>query len=178
MRKLLTCTLALTVLLLASCTASKEIPLKGSYLEPPYQITTDKTTEEVWDQLIDLFAQKGLPIKLIDKSSGLIISERSLLTTTIEDKEGKLKDDKAFIVVPKRYNRQTGLYVPILSLSDITGEWNVRVKKKGEQSLINVNIVNVHYEYYDPSLKTRRDGILYSYKSTGELEKLISNTIK
>ena len=100
MKKLL---LIISVSLLTSC-ASKVIPLKGSYPTTPIEITSTKSFDDVWDNLVDMFAQKGLSIKIIDRSSGLIVSDRSKLSTTIENKKGGLQDPTAFIVVPKTMN--------------------------------------------------------------------------
>ena len=76
----------------ASCASTKinVIPLKGTYPVTPIQITTEKKFDEVWEKLVDVFAQKGLSIKIIDRSSGLIVSDRSLLTATVENNDGSL----------------------------------------------------------------------------------------
>ena len=118
-------------LFLISC-SSKLIPLKGSYAEPPYQITSSKNFQQVWDNLVDLFAQKGLSIKIIDKSSGLITSDRSILKTTIEKKDGSLQNPEAFIVLPQIYEPGPNRYVPLANGSDVVGEWNVRIKEINE----------------------------------------------
>lgn len=167
----------LTECLLIGCNV-KTIPIKGSYLKPPYVLTTNSPFEQVWDKLIDLFAQKGLPIRIIDKSSGLITSDRAILTTTVETKDGKLKNPTAFIVIPQVYDPGTRKYSPISKYSDVSGEWNVRVKQSDGQTTINVNIVNVKYQTWDAYYKVNRDVILTEYQSTGVFEKLIAETIK
>ncbi|MBS1921368.1 MAG: hypothetical protein JST17_14040 [Bacteroidetes bacterium] len=164
-------------LFLAACNV-KTIPIKGSYLKPPYVLTTSSPFENVWDKLIDLFAQKGLPIRIIDKSSGLITSDRAILQTTIETKEGKLKDPAAFIVIPQIYDPGSRKYSPISKYADVSGEWNVRVKQSDGQTTINVNIVNVRYQSWDAYHKVNRDLILSEYQSTGVFEKLIAEKIK
>lgn len=163
--------------LLVSCSV-KTIPIKGSYLKPPFVLTTTTPFEKVWDKLIDLFAQKGLPIRIIDKSSGLITSDRAILTTTVETKDGKLKNTDAFIVIPQIYDPGTRKYSPISKYSDVSGEWNVRVKQSDGQTTINVNIVNIKYQNWDAYYKVNRDITLNEYQSTGVFEKLIAETIK
>jgi hypothetical protein len=141
-------------------------------------MTTSSQFEKVWDKLIDLFAQKGLPIRIIDKSSGLITSDRALLPTTVETKDGKLKDPLAFIVVSQIYDPGTRKYSPISRYADVSGEWNVRVKQTDGQTTINVNIVNVKYQSWDAFHKVNRDVMLTEYQSTGVFEKLIAEAIK
>lgn len=92
--KLLFCILIASLL---SCISSKLkiIPIKESYPNIPMVFQSDKSFEQVWDNLIDLFAQKGLSIIIIDKSSGLLISNRSKLASTYEMKNGKLNNPGA-----------------------------------------------------------------------------------
>ena len=181
--------LFISTLFLASCfTSSKIIPLKGSYPSLPIVITTDKDFNTVWDKLIDLFAQKGIPIKLIDRSSGLILCERSLLKTTVEDKKGVLEDNTAWIVVPKEHNpalnrdiaitgSTSGVYSKKMIPNDVNGEWNVRVKSESGKTSINVNIVNVKFEDFGANGYSKLLNVS-SYKSTGIFEKIISDEIK
>ena len=188
--------LIIAALLLSSCGTTKEIPLKGTYPAMPIQISTDKSVDYVWDKLIDLFAQRGLPIKIIDRSSGLIVSDKSILKTTIEENNGQLQDNSAWIVVTKKLDAGLNRTVPITGTTsgayskqmvprDVTGEWNVRVKKSENGStVINVNIVNVTFsDYVATGLGTPgyyKDLPLNAsfYKSTGTFERLITDLIK
>ena len=182
--------LVVATIFLNSCATTKIIPLKGVYAEMPIEIKSNLSFDAVWDKLIDLFAQKGLAIKIIDRSSGLIISDRSLLKTTTEDSKGKIDDPTAWIVVPKQKNPSTGREEPISGTSsgvyakkmipnDVIGDWNVRIKKLDDgKTSINVNIVNVRYEDIAPGSGYKKEFNLYGYKSTGVFENLITNTIK
>ncbi|MDF2193353.1 hypothetical protein [Paraflavitalea sp. CAU 1676] len=100
------------LLLLFSCRTAKVIPLKGNYEKTPVIYTSEKPVNEVWDNLIDLFAQRGLPIKFTDKNSGLIISDNMALTATWEDKNGTLVHPDANIVVRKIYNVAANAVLP------------------------------------------------------------------
>lgn len=183
------------ILLLATVTVSfiscsmKIIPVKGNYPQPPIQITTQKTFDDVWDKLVDLFAQNGFSIKIIDRSSGLLIAGSTNMPATYEDKNFKLVDPNAFIVVPKYYDQGTQKYYPVtkvgagpyatkeyLEMTDrVSAEWNVRIKKSDSGTLINVNLVNLSYTIvYD---KTPQMKPLTEYKSTGVFEKLIIDLI-
>ena len=167
------------LIFLSGCSL-KTIPIKGTYLKTPYIITSDKNFEQVWDKLIDLFAQKGLPIKIIDKNSGLIISEKLILPITIELKSGQLKNPSAFIVVAQVYDPGSRKYYPIgryyNSIFGVSGEWNVRIKKNDDKTIINVNLVNVTYEY--ELAHVPKQILLKEYQSTGVFENLIADAIK
>ncbi len=176
--------------LLLSCAAPKVIPLKGNYPTQPIEITSNKNFDELWDKLIDVFAQKGLSIKIIDRSSGLVVSDRSLLPATIEDKNGNLMDPAAYIVVPKIYNKVAKRFIPITKIitgpyvsksyvdkaDPVSGDWNVRIKKTNTGTVINVNIVNITYTSLEN--KIQKETILQDYKSTGVFERTLADLIK
>jgi hypothetical protein len=186
MTKLLPITI---VFILLSCAPAKYIYPKGSYPTTPMEFASSKTFDEAWDRLVDVFAQKGLAIKIIDRSSGLIVSERSALPATIEDKFGKPINPDAFVVVPKFKNAgtnreepisgtSTGVYAKKMIPNDVYGEWNVRIKKTATGSLINVNITNVTYNVFVNMTKTYDKRTLSEFKSTGVFENLLANLIK
>jgi hypothetical protein len=177
MKKILS--LLLSTALLVSCVSIKTVSIKGNYTDPLYQITSDKRLDQVWDKLLDVFAKRGLAIKIIDKSSGVIVSEPSILTVTTENKDFTVKDSKAFIVVPQTFDPANRKYTPITKNSEVRGEWNVRVKQDGEQTLLYISISNIKYEAYDyHTRRINKDIILIDYKSTGVFEKIIEAVIK
>lgn len=165
----------LLMILFFSC-AVKIIPLKGNYPDKPYEIIVDKSKDKVWDNIIDLFAQKGLSIKIIDRSSGLIISERTALTWTYEDKNGKLENLSAWAVVPKIYdpgaNRIVGYY-------NVSGDWNIRIKDAQDgKTVLNVNLVNITSENPYKSYLSQATSPIPGAKTTGVFEELIAIAIK
>jgi hypothetical protein len=178
----------LMVFVFTSCT-SKIIPIKGNYPQTPMVFQSENSFEKTWDKLVDVFAQKGLAIKIIDKSSGLIISTNSQMLATPEDSKGNPKDPEAFIVVPSV--KISGEIKPIsgsnqgaytakskIRFNPVYGEWNVRVKPNGTGSTINVNITNVTYELPVTSKYSDRTVILSDYRSTGVFEKILADLIR
>ena len=162
-----------TVLLLAACSV-KTIPLKGKYQSETYYQNTSSSVDKVWDKLVDLFAKRGLSIKVIDRSSGLIVSDKYKLTYTFEDKTGKLLDPTAFVVLPKKIIPGSNT---VFSPGYITGEWNVRIKDDGKGgTVINVNLVNIND--VSTSLRGGSTESLSEAISTGVFETYIYNTIK
>jgi hypothetical protein len=175
-----------------SCT-TKIIPIKGEYPSTPIVYSSTQPFDSAWDKVIDLFAQKGLTIKLIDRSSGLIVSEKTVLITSMEDDKGKAISSLAEIVVPKYKDGSTnGRYVPISGTTSgpyaavmvprpIFGEWNVRLKKLSTGGTsINININNLFYldEYIVGGHVMNNPVPIQFYKSTGIFEQFIYDQIK
>lgn len=156
---------------LASC-SPQMYPLKGKYLEKPYRTTSSKSFDEVWDNVIDLFATKGLSIKLIDKSSGLIVSEKtSLMNDYTYEYKGNLVDSDAYVVVSRVIMADQDI-----NPESITAEWNVRVKPNGSNgSTVNVNLTNIQCSN---STKYKGGAVYYTAKSTGVFEKTFANMVK
>ena len=186
MKKLI---LLLIVVILCSCIGTKPIAYKSTYPTTPIIFNSNKNFEQVWDKLVDVFAQKGFSIRLIDKSSGLIVSQKSLLSTTFEGKDGKPINPNAYIVVPAvNWN---GRLVPItgsnagayatekqIQAIPVSGDWNVRVKSNGAGSTINVNINNLFYDSYFAATKLYLPVSISNAKTMGVFEKELSDIIK
>jgi hypothetical protein len=169
--------------LLASCYTVKTIPIKGTYLRPPYTDTATIAKEQAWDKIIDFFAQNGLSIKIIDKSSGLIISDHTAVPATYESKLGIPEKKDAWIVLPKRIDPNSRKPFPIKS---ITGEWNIRIKElPDKRTFVNVNLVNLtkteNSIISTGGFKTTtipQQVAVLDFKSTGLFEKTICEMIK
>lgn len=159
------------LLLLISC-APKITPIKGDYLNKPYSITSDQNKDAIWDKIIDLFAQKGISIKLVDRSSGLIVSDKTALTYSWEDTKGALVKKDAWVVIPKVFDRGS---MKLIKPSIIIGDWNIRIKATPDnKTAINVNLVNIRGSYLlDSHTEVPIDG-----KSTGAFEQMIADNIK
>ena len=178
----------ITIAILTFSCTPKIYPVQNHYADLPYTVRTENTFDNVWDKLVDLFAQNGLSIKLIDRSSGLIVSDNSPITTTWEDKHGDLVHPDADIVVPKMKQNDWQVFIPFFggyykkselkNPSVVRGEWNVRIKKDGEGAIINVNLVNVTYEDWDRVRKVSMIRNLSDFKSTGNFEREIAEFIK
>lgn len=182
--------LFISVIFLSSCFTLKIMPLTQTYPFTPMIFTSDKPFDKAWDNLVDVFAQKGLSIRIIDKSSGLIISSRSLLSVTTESKTGGLTDPSAYIAVPYYLtnknripitNPYVGPYVNMktFKINPVYGDWNVRIKPNASGgSTINVNITDIYYDYIDQHQKEIKNTPLKFYRSTGIFEKDLSDLVK
>lgn len=185
---------AVLLISLISC-STKIYPVKGTYTSPPVTFTSPNSFDVVWDKMVDMFAQKGFAIKIIDRSSGLIISNGKM-PVTVEGKDGSLEIKDAFVVVPSmkmigggvavqgKYVASTGWHYDnikkknIVVNNPIIGEWNVRIKSNGVGCTININIVNTFTEDV-----TTYDGKFFrghsvDVQSTGYFENYIFEKIK
>ena len=164
-----------SILFLASCVSTKTIAVKGSYLQRPFEVISENSKDAVWDKLIDLFAQKGLSIKIIDRSSGLIISEETALLWSWEDAKGTAQKREAWVVIPKVIDIANKK--PIKPYR-VTGEWNVRIKQNSEgKTVINVNLVNFK-AIENPRTTLYPQTALTGAQSTGIFEKIIADSIQ
>lgn len=169
--------IAIIVFLFSSC-APKLIPLKGNYPQTPIIYYTGTNKDKVWDNIIDFFAQRGISIRIIDRSSGLIISTPTNLAWTQEDKNGNMKNKDAYISIPLLYDKGAKKYYKPTSL---TGEWNIRIKEVDGKTSINVNLFNIEASYYSNNYTYRTSNYLVAItdgKSTGVFEKLIFEIVK
>lgn len=164
---------------LFSCMATKTIPIKGSYPAPPIVTISDRPFEKVWDNVIDYFAQNGIPIKIIDKSSGLIVSDKAKLSWSFEDKNGQIFSKTAFVVLDKIIDKMSGKpFVP----ESVTGEWNLRIKTDGGRTLINVNLFNIQATYgkyyYSSYSHTVIEPVNIEGRTTGVFEHKFEDMVK
>ena len=172
--------LIFTCFITVSCFTLKKIPLKGRYVNEPYIIISEKPYDEVWSNTIDLFTTQGLSIKLLDKSSGLIVSEKTsfLNDYTFEDKNGDLENPDASIVIEKYTYK--GNNKPVIKPEELTGEWNIRIKNTGNgKTEINVNLTNANGSTFIAGSDFSAPEIIsFVGKSTGNFEETVSKTLK
>lgn len=169
-----------SMVFIVSC-AVKPIALKGNYSKEPHTIFSVNSFENVWDKLIDLFAQVGIGIKLIDKSSGLIVANSTTVGVTYEDKNENLADPTAWIVSSKIYEPGAKKYFYPKTASV---EWNVRIKKAdGGGTNINVNITAINSQtsvtQVGPIVAVPTVSLMSTQSySTGVFEKKLSDYLK
>ena len=153
----------------------KTIPLKGRYPEQSTEYITNESFDKVWDRVIDLFAKYGIPIKTIDKSSGIIVANKSNFIATFENENGSLIDTNAcFVAVKLIVPANNRLIQPVYVSSD----FNVRVKKLEDNNVsIVINVFTNKAEYYWMAAPTPS---VFNGKvaSTGKLGRAIIKLLK
>ncbi|MEX6689244.1 hypothetical protein QTN47_17170 [Danxiaibacter flavus] len=131
----------LALILLLSACSPKAVPLKNTYDTKPFEVVSKSDFETVWGRVIEMFAKQGIGIKIIDKSSGLIVAENTAAPVTTEDKNGNLLNPKAWAVIQKIYDPASGKY---LYAKEGNIEWNIFVKRNQDSTTtVNINLINV-----------------------------------
>lgn len=166
--------LLVVVVSLQSC-VQRIVPLMGKYQEGSVKSKINSPIEDVWESIVDVIAETGASVKIIDKSSGLIMADahsfKGLLTT--EDRTGKIINPNAFIVMEKT-SYGFGLEdVP----KNAIATWNFRVKEDGDgSSIVGVNLHSIQIKlwYLD---KNETKFILLRGESTGNFEKWLIDSV-
>jgi hypothetical protein len=160
-------------LLLASCSI-KWYPLKGHYPETPIIYHSDKSFDETWDKIIDLFSQQGFAISIMDKNSGFIASKKTGITSSYEDRKGKIIHPDAMVVLQRNnINQDMKLKNPN---EGIRAEWNIHIKKDKTGTSVNINMVNIEIMVVGGS--THVEWVAAHGRTTGSLERIIYDAIK
>jgi hypothetical protein len=170
------CILIVIAVLFSSCFIEKHFAVSGTYPVGPFIYKSEKSFDTVWSNIIDLFGEKGLAIRINDKSSGRLTGYSNQIPWTYENDSLKPNKRDKYLVVGRHY------YLGQIVRPEISeGEWNISVMSTPSGgSIINVNLISpqvysiLHYGY---RLKESRK-ICFDCKSTGEFEKMIADLIK
>jgi hypothetical protein len=146
--------------------------LEGRYQEEPYIIKSSQSFEKVWVNVVDHFAQKGISISLIDKSSGLIIAKKRFVSTNWTYEENKLPKNSGAYVVVSRCGYVTGYDFKDFNPEYVDGEWNVRIKEQDGKTYININLFNLMAQGKSETINGAfyPNPCIYTVKSTGVFE--------
>lgn len=125
--------MVLIALTMTSCFATRQI--KGTYPQNLHSVVSTLSVDEVWSKVIDFFATSGVPINVIDKSSGLIVSQKMTFPTTGENRDGTLVKESAYIVSPSQIIN--GIPQPVKQVAAV---WNIRVKDVAGKTSISINL--------------------------------------
>lgn len=117
--------ITLTVFSFSSCSFDySHAPLQGSYEDKAFVGYSKKPVPEVWDNLVTFVTKEGLDVKVVDKNSGLMISERtSYVESTCAERKGKPYAPEKYIVT-SHVGARPDKFTP----SRITAAWNAIIK--------------------------------------------------
>ncbi|MBA4849514.1 hypothetical protein [Emticicia sp. BO119] len=167
MKKVFTLLLALCIF--SSCQQKLLYPLKGNY-PGNYALVTDRSPDEVWNDILAYCSQSGIELKITDRKSGLIISKwYRLRTYTFENQDGTLQENGADVVI--------GCETPGKFIGDCQAPniiWTNIIFKLNERSSKTALTVRLS----DLIAWYSRWEYLKEVKSTGVLEKQIIERIK
>jgi hypothetical protein len=151
----------------------QHIPIKGNYTVKN-EFISQKPYDEVWSNIIDIFAKNGIPIGVLDKTSGIITSpEQSFPNNyTYELDNGSLENPTAWIVLERIVGPDGRQVTP----QKVTAIWNVRIKQINTGVSVNINLLNINGSL----VSTSRYGTIsetWNGKSTGVFESIIFKQI-
>ena len=158
------------VIIINGCTPDS-IPLKGKYVgDNPIEFTSTKTSDSLWLTIRQIFSEKGLVIKKIDTEKGLIVTKKTpfISVYTHEDKEGKLVEPQAWVVLQKDFTKRK-----VWKPKTIYGEWTIQINET-ESGVTKINIDPLVICTYYPNMFTKMET---RGQSTGKLESLIDSTL-
>jgi len=172
--RLMILTVLLSAFLLLSSCAAKQLSRNYQQVHKTY---SSKSKDEVWKKIIEFMAINGVSPQVLDKESGLIVSQDMDFVSnyTFEDGDGGLENPKAWIVV-EDYSYDSML-LPY-QLESITGIWNIRVAEEAGKTLINVNLVRLTGNWYGTAGANRNQRVRVNAQSLGNFEKMIMNYVQ
>ncbi|MCX6158795.1 MAG: hypothetical protein NTY74_12525 [Ignavibacteriae bacterium] len=173
MKKLFTALFILTVTttLFLGCTGSPaEYDKPKDYIVEKEQ-TFENNFETIWQKIIDWFASHNTPIKILDKSSGIIASEYNLST-----EDGKYIDCGTAL---HGQDNGYGMEVTHLRFEKQSGNFNVSVKKVDDNT---TKVIINFFSHSELNQYNNSNILVFSQKvtcnSNGKLEKEIFKYLK
>ena len=155
----------LLALMVSSC-AAYVTSLKGNYV-PYVEMASTIPFEELWDNAIDAFVYNEIPIRTIDKESGLLVSDVFVSNKTTIEKDGKAKNNDMWYVVPNYY----GEFASDADRQyDVSAQLIIRIRERKEDDVctLHIGLTNMQCNVSTTKLQV---------KSTGTLEKSLLMSI-
>lgn len=159
-------------LIFSSCRSI--VPLRGKYQEVPVKSKYSISFDRAWEGVIDFISDTGQEVQLIDKESGLVISDQYTVSgkhISMENSKGKIVNSDAWIVSqrhsddnPKGNLRET---------HTASAKWTIRVKQVADETVIAV-LMHVKNVYWGLPQKWT---FVFDGASTGNYEKYMLDEI-
>ncbi|WP_149241484.1 hypothetical protein [Dyadobacter sp. 32] len=150
-------TIILCLIALQGC--NHVVPLKGNYQDIAASAVISKPPSAVWETVLDIIAERGYPVKFIDKESGILISDNISLNdhSSFETRTGTLYKPDAYIAAERFSNE----YPTEARKYKMGATWTVRLKKLTDSTtLAKARLDQVTIDAYE-----------LNGKSTGKFEK-------
>ena len=156
-------------IIINGCTPDS-VPLKGKYTDNPIEFSSTKTSDSLWLNIKQIFSENGLVVKKIDTEKGLIVTKKTpfISVYTHEDKDGKLVEPRAWVVLQKDFTKRK-----VWNPKIIYGEWRIQINET-ESGVTKIKIDPIVICTYYPNMFTSME---VRGQSTGKLESLIDSTL-
>lgn len=163
-------TLMIVMAMLYGCNPNV-VPLKGNYSNNPVEITSAKPVDSIWSTITDIFATNGLPVKSINRQTGIIITKKIPFNSmyTFEDDNSVLQQPQAWVVISKIFNKKKQ-WKP----AEIFSQWTVQITEspKGTATIkIDPVVICTWFPNSFTTMETRE-------QSTGKFEQLLKHALK
>ena len=164
------------VIIVSSC--GSQPTLRGQYYVNKTSTITSSPINEVWNKVIDFFAENNIPIATLEKESGIIVASNVTIKyplCAMEDEYGDLTNKNAWFAFP---------YVRKGCNHKVTCSFNVRVRDNGDgKTYISVNVSNISGEYQVEFINNFLQKQLTQYtpitcEPTGNFEKALLKLFK
>lgn len=143
------------------------IPLKGNY-HSDYNKVLDKSTDVdlTINSIVEYCFKNNISLKIIDRKSGLIITEPyKLNTASFENPEGTPEDSSAHIIIGRQTIKMLKDYY--IEPESTTADIVFKVKEEDNKTTVTILFSNIT-TYFNGEI-----GCLKDIKSTGVLERQI-----
>ena len=160
---------AIIVIIINGCTP-ESVPLKGKYIDNPLDFTSTKTSDSLWLNIRQIFSENGLVVKKVDTEKGLIVTKKTpfISVYTHEDKDGKLIEPQAWVVLQKDFTKKK-VWKPKI----FYGEWKIQINET-QSGVTKIKIDPIVICTYFPNMFTK---VETRGQSTGKLENLMDSTL-
>lgn len=164
------------------------MPVRGTYQQGQYSVTTPKAKDSIWDDLTDLIAKNGFSVDVLDKASGIaILSPTQMSVTRERGPYDRGRNRRSMEEAPELANKEAWTVSSYFVSSGTfnypnrtPARWNVRVRDNGENRTVSVLMYDLKDEPEKPTnprslqTPTRPRAMLFS---TGRFERVIVETV-
>lgn len=159
---------------LTSCTIPERI-LTGNYVTGSKSEIINSPRDVVWNKIIDQFSENGYGIKTIDKSSGIIITDKtSFKNVYTREVKGKPENPSAYVVIFDIRSSLGNKLAPHV----VEGDWNVRITDlENGTCKVNINLTNMKCVFINPP-SSGGGASNYPIQSLGNFEKQFLDKLK
>ncbi|MGX5854043.1 hypothetical protein ACWKW6_10385 [Dyadobacter jiangsuensis] len=162
----------IVLLTFASCRTT--VPLRGSYQETPVKTKYTMPFNPIWEAVIDFISDTGQEVQLIDKESGLVISDQYTVFgkhISMENAKGKIINTDAWVVSARHSDDNPKGNLKETHTASV--KWTIRIKQVADETVIAV-LMHVKNVYWGLPQKWT---FVFDGVSTGNYEKYMLNEI-
>lgn len=136
-----------------------------SVLSFSQSISLNKPVDEVWQQTVEIMANRGIAIQAIDRKTGLLVSTKQSFLNSYS--KGKNIDKKSMVILDGGVKEAPSV---------VSGYYNIIIKPDGNRTLILISIVNLE-AYYEKEMRGYKKQYHFEARSSGLFEKEMTSEL-